>query len=198
MTIVSVDQSKNVKLIYRKGEGKPLTFQFLQDSNAYDISTLEFLFQVLDINTGETVFELTEEVSGGLTNSGVTGLLQVSPSDDNVDIEEKSYIYKLKVVSPTTRTWFNGLFVVNDSPLLEEETDNVNVDLDTGDITIEVSMTGVAMSGDEILASLTDTNIAELYNLLVPYISGEVQPGGPSDYIGTLYERLLPYITGES
>lgn len=195
MTTVSVDQSKNIKLIYRKGEGAPISLQFLEDSNAHDISGLEFIFQLIDILTNEVVLELDE--GSGLTNNGATGILQIDPEDEEVDIDDKSYFWKLKVISPFTRTWFNGIFVVNDTPLSEEYSDTVDVTLDTGDVVIQVSMTALILSGDEIVSALTDTNIGELYLLLTPYINGEVEPGGPSDYIGTLYTRLLPYITGE-
>lgn len=198
MSTVSVDQSKNIKLVYRKAEGRPVSLYFLQDSDAFDISSFEYLFQVFDIDTNELLFELEEGTDGGLTNNGATGILSIDPSDEIVDIDEKAYYYKLKIISPYTRTWFNGLFVINDSPLAEELSDTVNVTLDTGDIIVEVTMAGVLLSGNEILAALTDANIEELYNLLLPYINGEVEPAGPSDYIGTLYERLLPYITGES
>lgn len=198
MQTISVDQSKNPRIVYRRNEGIPLTFTFFQDSGAFDITPYEFLFEVFDMRTGLLVFSLSEDSSGGLVNSGTTGILQMTPTDANVEIDEKSYFYKLKVISPTTRTWFNGLFVVNDSPLQDEFPDSVNVLLNIGDVVVEVSMTGILLSGDEILAALTDENIGELYQLLLPYISGEVQPGGPSDYIGTLYSRLLPYITGEA
>jgi hypothetical protein len=195
MTVVSADQSKNIQLIFRKGEGRAITFNFLEDSAAYDISTFEFLFQVLDID-GSAILELTE--GAGITNGGVTGVLTVDPSDDNVDIDCMAYWWKLKTTSPRLETWFNGLFTVNDAPLDTTGFDNVSVELDLGDIVVDVSLLiGRLMTGDEVINALTDADIAELYTLLLPYLNGETLPGGPSDYIGTLYERLLPYITGE-
>lgn len=194
---VKLDQSANLTLVFRKGEGRPLMFQFLEDSNNHNISSYGFVFQVLGMDSADVIFELTEDSGGGLTNGGVLGLLTVDPSDDNVDLDEKTYIWKLKTTNPETETRFNGKFVINNSPQSDTEADTATVNIDFGDVVVQVNVIMGSITGTQLLEILTDANIAELYNLLLPYINGEIEPGGPSDYIGTLYTRLLPYITGE-
>lgn len=155
----SADQSKNIRLKYRKGEGRPITFNFLLDSASHDISGYEFLFQVTEIKDGTVVFELSEDSGGGLTNGGALGALTVDPTDDNVDVDEKSYHWKLKIISPYKDTWFNGLFVVNNSPQEDTDADSIGVTLDIGDVVINVEL---VVAGFDV-ASLTDAQLQQLY-----------------------------------
>jgi hypothetical protein len=175
MTTVSTDQSQNLKMVFRKGEGRPITFQFLEGTDNYDISSLGFAFQILEIDGTTPLVELTEASGDGVTNSGVTGALLVDLTDDEVDIDEKSYEWKLKIISPYTRTLFNGLFKINNSPQESVSSDSVTVNIDLGDIVVEIDVT-LAMTGDQIISTLSQENIESLYQSLLPYITGEQTP----------------------
>lgn len=169
-TVVSADQSKNLTLKFRKGEGKPFAFHVLEDSSAYDISALTFVFEVYDID-GDLIFQLTEDSGGGLTNNGATGILEVDPSDDNLGIDEKSYHWKLRVTAPTVskQTWFNGLFIINNSPQEDTDDDSATVNLDLGDIVVEVNLT---ITGFD-LASMTEEQKYQLWLSIEKYATGQ-------------------------
>lgn len=147
-TEVSADQSKNLTLKFRKGEGRTISFQFLLAAVAYDISEWTFVFEVFNID-GALVFQLTEDTGGGLTNGGATGILTVDPTDDDVDIDPTAYHWKLRITEPSSikQTLFNGLFPVNDSPQATTGEDSANVTLDLGDIVVEVNLTVAGGSG---------------------------------------------------
>jgi hypothetical protein len=173
---VSTDQSKNIQLTYRKGEGKPFSFNFLLSSVAYNIAGFTFVFEIIDMD-GNLILQLTED--DGLVNNGATGVLTINPSDDNVDIYAKAYWWKLRTIDPTKETWFNGIFIVNDEPQAATSADSLDVTLDTGDVvlSVELSIGGSgSMTGDEILDALTSGDIADLYERLLPYITGEQIP----------------------
>lgn len=204
-TIVSTDQSRNVKMVFRKGEGRPITFQFLVGRHDHDISELEFLFQVFEIDGTIPIFELTE--GDGLTNEGATGVLLLDPNDDDVDIDEKSYEYKLKITSPYTKTLFNSLFVVNNSPPQAfMGSDSATIELSLGDSIVEVNVT-LAEGGSTDLSNLDYdqvislyvtmlplTGAQTLYTSLLPYFGGDTTS---NDVLTQLYETILPFIQGE-
>lgn len=168
-TTVSTDQSSNLKLKYRKGEGRSFTFEFVLDSAAYDISGYVFEFAVREIGESSAVFTLTEDSGGGLTNGGAAGTLTVDPTDDQVDIDAKTYEYTLKVTSPATQTWFHGQFVINDSPQAAADADSATVELDLGDNVVEVE---VLIGGFDV-ENLSAAQKAALWAALAPYSLGE-------------------------
>src|SRR5690606_31986193 len=137
----SADQSKDLKLVFRKGEGRALTFNILEGGEAYDIGALEFVFEVFAVDGSTAVIELTEDSGGGIINGGVTGVLTIDMSDDDVDLDAKSYHWKLRVISPQKMTWFNGLFVINDVPQDTVEEDGATVEVDLGDVIVSVELT---------------------------------------------------------
>ena len=138
---ISCDQSKNLKLRFRKGEGRTITLQFFNDSLVYDISGYAFLFQVLEVDGSTAVFELSE--GDGIINGGATGVLTITIPGADVDLDEKTYEWKLKVTAPSTKTWFNGQFQINDSPQEVLDSDSTTVTLDLGDIMVEVTISAV-------------------------------------------------------
>jgi hypothetical protein len=160
-TTVSLDQSSNLKLIYRKGEGRPMTFRIREDGAAYDIGAFEFVFEVFEIDGTTPVFSLTEGSGNGIDNGGVTGLLVVDPSDEDVDIAAKSYHWVLRITTPNNETWFNGLFVVNAAPLRATYNDSATVELDLGDVTVDValSISGTALPGTLRLMDEFDASV---------------------------------------
>lgn len=172
-TEASADQSGNIKLTFRKGEGRSFAFHFLVNSAAHDISAWTFIFEVFNMD-GNLVFDLTEDSGGGLTNSGATGILLVEPTDDDVDIDEVAYRWKLRITEPATvkQTLFHGLFRINDSPQAEVGADSANVTLDLGDIVVEVNLT---MTGVDIV-SLTEQQKYDLWQALLPYSLGDPEP----------------------
>src|SRR5690348_12764726 len=109
-----LDQSGNIKLKFRKGEGRAFTFTVLEDSAAHDVSGYGFTFQVFEIDSDTVLFELTEDSGGGLVNGGAAGTITIEPSDDDLDLDPKTYEWKLKAATPN-RTWLHGRLVINNS-----------------------------------------------------------------------------------
>lgn len=138
-TKVKLDQSKNPTLVYRKGEGRALTLEFLESAAAFNLTPYTFLFQVTEIDSDTVLFGLTQ--GSGLTNGGAAGNLVIDPSDDDVDLDEKTYEYKLKISAPANETWFNGQFVINNSPQEDTDSDSATINLDIGNVTLQVTIT---------------------------------------------------------
>jgi hypothetical protein len=140
MSEISTDQSKNLKLTYRKGEGREITFTVVDSNgNPYDLSGLEFVLEVFDVFARDTnLFQLTEDSGGGITNGGVSGVLTINPSDDNVDLDEGVYEWRLRTTEPVT--WFNAPFIINNSPTTVDVEDSVDVTIDLGAVNIDVTI----------------------------------------------------------
>lgn len=168
-TIVSADQAFNFTLKFRKGEGKAFSFQFLEDSNAHDISNYAFEFSVYERDSDTPLFTLTEDSGGGLTNGGSDGILTIQPTDANVDLDPTTYQWKLKITNPSTVTWGHGLFPINNEPNNSEAEDSATVNMNNGDVVIEVNL---AITGFDI-NNLTAQQKYDLWLALEPYATGQ-------------------------
>lgn len=162
-TEVDLDQSGNIKLKFRKGEGRPFTLTFLVDSEAHDISAYGFYLEVFEIDSDEILFTLTEV--SGLTNGGAAGTLIIDPTDDQLDLDPKTYEYRLKSTTPN-RTWFHGQCPINNSPRTGTGEDSAEVTLDIGDVNVTVNLTIAGFDLD----NLTEGQKAALATAIAPYL----------------------------
>src|SRR5690606_11595727 len=166
--VVSTDQAFNLTLKFRKGEGRTFSFHFQVDSGAHDISSCGFEFSVYELDSDTALFTLTEDSGGGLTNGGSDGILTVDPTDANVALDPSTYQWKLKITNPSTITWDHGLFSINNAPNTTTAEDTATVNMDNGDVVVEVTVLSSAFNVD----SLTDAQKQALANALAPYFLG--------------------------
>ncbi len=140
MPEVSADQSKNLKITFRKGEGRSILVNVVDSNdNPYDLTSFEFIFEVFNVFDRSTnIFQLTQNSGGGIVNGGLSGVVELTPDNDQVDFEEGAYEYRFRTTEPNT--WFNAPFIINNTPLPEEITDSTSVILDLGDININVTL----------------------------------------------------------
>ena len=151
--IIAADRAKNVRMRFRKGEGKVITFNFLEDSNAYNISGFIFVLQVFAIDGTSPLFALTE--GEGLVNNGATGALVATVTDDQVDLDPKTYVWKLRIISPYKFTCFDALFAINDSPITDdEELTDITVPISLGDIVVNINLTLTQIDLQQVLDAL--------------------------------------------
>lgn len=141
----SADQSKNLQLTYRKGEGRALTFELLdEDGDPFDSSDFLVTIEVYDVFDKETnLISLTENTGGGITNGGVSGLVVMEPSDGDVNIDEGDYEYRWKAIQISTgepMTWFSAAFHINNSPRKEDTPNSETVTVAIGPIMIQVTV----------------------------------------------------------
>lgn len=143
MPTVYIDQSKNLKLVYRQGEGRSFTLTVVdEDANAYDTTGLDFVMEVFNVfDRDVNLFQLTEISGGGILNGGATGIITLDPSDDDVDLDEGFYEWRFKSTADTPNTWFSATFEINNSPqatsVLES---NADVTVNLGPINVTVSI----------------------------------------------------------
>ena len=165
-TVVSTDQAFNFTLKFRKGEGRTFSFHFREDSGAHDISAYGFEFSVYELDSDTALFTLTEDSGGGLTNGGSDGILTAAPTDANVALDPSTYQWRLKITNPSTITWGHGLFSINNAPNTTTAEDTATVNMDNGDVVIEVTLTVASFDGFDV-SSLTDAQVQELWDRLM-------------------------------
>lgn len=154
MVEASLDQSKNLKLTYRKGEGRPFTIT-LKDEDGDSVETTElgedFTFAVVDISDKDTPLFLLEESSGGdgcITNDVGNGILTIDPLDEDVNLEEGPYELVLKCLTENGPfTVLSAPFIINNSPLGEEISDTASVTINTGATNINLTLAGAVGGG---------------------------------------------------
>lgn len=200
--IVSSDRAKNVKMRFRKGEGETIAFHFMIDDATYNTSGFTFLFQVFEIDGVAPLFELSE--GSGIVNVGGTGTVGVTLSDENVNLDPKSYRWKLKIIAPYTKTIFNALFTINDGPITDDE-DSIEItvpfSLEATPIYVNLTLSSSAdftnMTYDQAIAfyvtMIPFIGVSTLYTSLLPLFNGEESS---DEIITELYETMLPFIQG--
>lgn len=173
---LSPDQASNLKLKYRKGEGKRFKITCLDtNGDPFDLTDYEFELDTYYIyDKGTNIFTLSEGSSGGITNNGVLGTIFIVPEDDQVDLPEGKYEWRLRAISPAKNTWFNGEFEINNSPNTTETLDEIEVTLDLGDQNIVVTINLSGGGGDFDIIEYND------------FVADGLPTGVPSGYIAIL------------
>jgi hypothetical protein len=141
-TNIVTDQSKNILWNARYGDDQSIVINFLDlNGDPFDITDEAFTVQVRKFSGGNVLI-LTE--ADGLTNTGEDGTLSIDFTNEELEITPDIYFILLKSTNSSTdrvRTWLNGTFVLNgelwDGEATVEETINVNI----GDIIVELSIT---------------------------------------------------------
>lgn len=144
MPNISTDQSRKLTWYVRRGHGKSIFINCTSGGYAYDISGKSFTVPVKRFGSNQTLFTLTE--GAGITNGGATGIIELTPTNAQVDLPPAKYFWSLLTDDPDI--WLNGDFVILDSLWDANETDEANLQISVGDNTVSLS---VNISGSIVL-----------------------------------------------
>lgn len=146
---VSADQARNLKLTYRKGQGRAISI-VCRDTNGDPLMLEDFLdsgtsFRARVIQTydrDEVLLTLEEDSAGRISRpNGYT--IKLDPTDDDVNLDEGNYEWEFGTIDPNN-TWFNAPFIINRNPPDADLSDSASVTVNLGDnvVTLTINLIG--------------------------------------------------------
>lgn len=151
MPTIVTDISKPLEWIARKAQAAALTIRCTLNASAFDLSDYDFTAELFRVGSTVPTVSLTE--SSGITNGGSSGVLNINYTPTQLDIIPDSYRWYLKAVHPDgfTYQWLNAPFTLNGELYDGSSSQEADVTIDLGDITLELAITltgGGGGSGD--------------------------------------------------
>lgn len=131
-TEISTDRSKKVRWYARQGDNQPITIRF---TSGDPDRTWKFIIS----NFGGPVIYTLED-GDGITNNGDEIIIALPLDTDYLRTEQ----YKIALVGTDDdgpKTFINGDLVINDSYWEGDVTEEATIEVDTGDVIVEMDIT---------------------------------------------------------
>lgn len=149
VTKIYSDQSRQVNWNVREDTDASLTLTVTLASVAYNLSSYTFIAEFFKVSDRVTPF-LTLNQGSGITNGGASGIITISLTDTQLNLDPNEYFWKLRTTAPTDNLWLNGKFVVN-GYLWDGSTDSsANILLTIGGDNLSIALTIAGSSGGTV------------------------------------------------
>src|SRR5690606_31681284 len=148
-----------------------------------DLTDYEFTLVFREPGKSDVVLELEE--GDGLTNGGVSGVLTVTLTEEDIvaDLKKDRYFFEIRYVKDGNQFRLTQGFIELQKER-NKSNDNAEVSMPITDSAGQtVNVTVLAFGSEFDISSLTESQLQQLWNALAPYsLGGEVPTTDTFDY----------------